>query len=79
MEIAASGISAASGLLRKPRTYQKSLGSWDLRYLLPKIEKSAEKAHFFGSGQILCKKNPTSNVRGSISGVNQIFTGEIPQ
>ena len=33
-----SGVSAASGLLGKPGTYQKSPGSWDLRYPYQKLK-----------------------------------------
>ena len=75
-----SGVSAASGLLGKPGTYQKSPGSWDLRYPLPKSEKSADLAHYFsGVANFFVQKNKTSNKRGSISGLNRIFTAELPQ
>ena len=49
------GFRATTG---ETRHVQKSPGSWDLRYPLPKTEKYADLAHlFFGSGQILCKKS----------------------
>ena len=73
-------VSAASGLLGKPGTYQKSPGSWALRYPLPKTEKSSDLAHYFSGVVTFCvQKNQTSNLRGSMSGLNQVFTGEIPQ
>ena len=49
-----SGVSAASGLLGKPGTYQKSPGSWDLRYPLPKTEKSSYLAHYFSGVAKFC-------------------------
>ena len=33
-----SGVSAALGLLGKPVTFQRSLGSWDLRYPYQKLK-----------------------------------------
>ena len=56
--------------------------SWELgsEVPLPKIEKYADLAHYFWEMAKFCvQKNKTSNVRGSISGLNRIFTGEIPQ
>ena len=35
-------------------TYQKSLGSWDLRFSLPKTEKSADLAHYFSGVAKFC-------------------------
>ena len=72
-------ISAASGLLGKPGTYQKSTGSWDLRYPLPKIEVCRFGPLFFGSGQFCVHKYSTSNMRGPMSGLNRNFTGKIFQ
>ena len=57
-----SGVSAGSGLLGKPGTYQKSSGSWDLRYPLLKAEKSADLDHYFSGVAKFCVKK-TSNVR----------------
>ena len=37
-----SGVSAASGILGKPGTYQTSPGGWDLRYPRPKTEVSVD-------------------------------------
>ena len=61
-----SGASAASRLLGKPCTYQKSPGSWDQKYPLPKTEKSVYLAHYFSGVTKFCvqKKNKTTNVRG---------------
>ena len=76
-----SGVPAAPRLLEKPGTYQRSHGSWDLilRYPYQKLKSLRILPTIFGSGQILWTENQTSNVRGSMSGLNRIFTGEIPQ
>ena len=52
----ASGVSAASGLLGKPGTYQKSPGSWDLRYPLPKTEMFADLVHYLSGVTKFCVK-----------------------
>ena len=55
-------------------------GNWDLRYPLPKTEKCADLAHYFSEVAKLCVQNKeTSNLKRSMSGLNWIFTGEIPQ
>ena len=55
-------------------------GSWDLRYPLPKTEKSADLAHYFSGVAKFCAQNKeTSNLKGSLSGLNRIYTGEIHQ
>ena len=54
--------------------------SWELgsRCPLPKTEKSSDLAHYFsGVAKFGYKKNQTSNVGGSMSGLNRIFTGEM--
>ena len=51
-----SDVSAASWLLGKRGTCQKSLGSWYLRYPLPKTEKSADLAHYFSGMAKFCVK-----------------------
>ena len=71
--------SQGSGLLGKQDIYQKSPGSWELStYPLLTTENSANLAHYFREWPILRTRNKTSNVRGSISVLNRIFTGEIP-
>ena len=49
-----SGVSAASGLLGKPGTYQKSPGIWDLRNSLPKTEKYSDQAHYISGVAKFC-------------------------
>ena len=70
-----SGVSAASGLLGKPGTYQKSPGSWDIRYPLPKTEKSADLAR----GQILCiKKSNIERERVNVRSQPDFYWGNFP-
>ena len=55
-------------------------GSWDLRYPLQKTEKSADLPHYFSGVAKFCVQNKeTSNLKRSMSGLNLIFTGLIPQ
>ena len=50
-------------------------GSWDLRYLLPKTETIfREWANF-----VYLQNKETSNLKRSMSSLNRIFIGEIPQ
>ena len=48
----------------------------NLRYHLPKTEKSADLAHYFSGMAKFCVKNQAWNVRGSMLGLNRIFIGE---
>ena len=60
----------------------RSLLSWELESKVPrpKTEESADLVQYFsGVAKFREHKNQTSNVRGSISGLNRIFTREIPQ
>ena len=55
-------------------------GSWDLGYPLTKTEKSPDLAHYFSRVAKFCVQNKeTSNLKRSMSGLNRIFTGKIPQ
>ena len=64
------------------RHVPKSPESWklSLRYSVQKkTEKSADLAPYFsGVAKFYLQKSQTSNVRGPMSGLDLIFTGEIP-
>ena len=75
-----SGVSAASRLL-DGETRHVPYVSWELgaKAKVPKTEKFADLAHYFsGMAKFLYTKSKTSNVRGSISGLNRIFMGKYP-
>ena len=64
----------------------RTRGSWELGSKvptpppLPKTEKSADLARYFSGVAKFCVQNKeTSNLTRLVSGLNRIFTGEIPQ
>ena len=59
--------------------FTRGPGSWNVRYPLPKMEKSADLAHYFSGVAKFCVQNKeTSNLKRSMSGLNRIFTGKFP-
>ena len=72
------GVSAASGLLGKPGTYQRPIGSWHPSTPYQKLKSLRIWPTIFRELPHLYFKNPTSNLRWSTSGLNWLFTVEIP-
>ena len=62
-----SGVSASSGLLEAPGTYQRSRGSWEFETqgTPAKTEKFADLASYISGVTTFCiKQNQTSNLVG---------------
>ena len=75
--VSASGVSAASVLLRKPATTRGVLGVGIQGTPFQKL-KSLRIWPTFESGHILRIQNPMSNLSGSRSGLNYFLLGKLP-